>query len=115
MVTGTLTGIPFGGTTMVVLLTETDRLIGGGEKAAMPPPQPIKARKSPEQATPILERWGWCIRNSVRPHLVGSYPGLLNFSWLQCLLGYLIWCTRPLLQCDLAAQTLELGKGFFLL
>src|ERR1700685_2839098 len=81
----------------------------------MPPPQPIKARKSPEQATPILERWGWCIRNSVRPHLVGSYPGLLNFSWLQCLLGYLIWCTRPLLQCDLAAQTLELGKGFFLL
>ena len=32
MVTGTFTGIPFGGTTMVVLLTETERLIGGGEK-----------------------------------------------------------------------------------
>ena len=39
MVTGTFTGIPFGGTTMVVLLTETERLIGGGEKAALLPSQ----------------------------------------------------------------------------
>ena len=47
MVTGTFTGIPFGDTTMVVLLTETERLIGGGEKAALLP-QAIKASKSPE-------------------------------------------------------------------
>lgn len=73
MVTGTFTGIPFGGTTMVVLLTETERLIGGGEKAA-PLPQPIKAKTIPEQATLILERCGWCIRSSraMQPNLVDS-------------------------------------------
>jgi len=54
MTTGTYTGIPSGGTTMVVLLSETERSIGGGEKAA-PLPQPIKASANPAEATPILE------------------------------------------------------------
>ena len=99
MITETLTGIPFGGTMMVVSLTETERLIGGGEKAARLP-QPIKARTTPEQATPILERCGWCIRNS---RAMQPRTGLLNFAGLQRLLGYFFWCTRPLLEPNLVA------------
>jgi hypothetical protein len=44
MVTGTFTIVPFAGTVMVALLTETDRLTGGGEKPFFPPPQPVRAR-----------------------------------------------------------------------
>ncbi len=31
---------------MVALLTETDKLIGGGEKLVFPPPQPVTVRRT---------------------------------------------------------------------
>jgi hypothetical protein len=59
MVTGRFTAVPFGGTTTVVSLTETDSTMGGGEKLVLPPhppPLPIKTRTSPAATTSILDR-----------------------------------------------------------
>jgi hypothetical protein len=54
MTTGIFTGVPFGATTTVVSLTETERLIGGGEKLVLPP-QPTKTRIRPVAPMPMLE------------------------------------------------------------
>src|ERR1700757_1910323 len=90
MVTGTLTELPFGGTVIVALLTETERLIGGGEKLVLLP-QPANASRNAAERR------------------------LLNLTILQHLFCH-FFCTRPLLQPSLAVQTLELGKslGLFL-
>ena len=37
--------------------------------------------------------------------------GLLNFSGLQCLLGYFVWHTCPFLEPNLVTQTLNLNKS----
>jgi hypothetical protein len=43
------TAVPSGGTTTVVSLTETERLIGGGEKL-VPPPHPVAAKTNAAEA-----------------------------------------------------------------
>jgi hypothetical protein len=50
IVTGMFTAVPFGGTTTVVSLTETDRTMGGGEKLVFPP-HPVTPRMSTAEAS----------------------------------------------------------------
>ena len=73
MVTGTLTAVPFGGTVMIELLTETERLIGGGAK--------LPHRTTPDQGEEECS----------------SKRDLLNLAILQHLFGHFSRCTRPLL------------------
>ena len=103
IVTATFTAVPFGGTTTVVLLTETERLIGGGVKA--PPPQPVTARTNVAEAKPILER-----RRGSR-----VIQGLLDLTILQHLFCHLSRGACSLLQRDLAPQPLELRQRLSLL
>jgi hypothetical protein len=84
--TGTFTGIPPRGTTIVVLLRETERSIGGGEKASLAP-QPVKTRTNTEEAMPILDRMDGA----------DGGPALLDLTILQHLLCHFSWRTRPLL------------------
>ena len=76
---------------MVALLTETDRLIGGGEKPVFPPPQPVKVRR------------------------IAALSRLLNLTILQRLFGHFSRWTRPLLQSHLAPHSLELCQCLLLL
>src|ERR1700722_555304 len=80
----------FGGTVMVALLTETDKLIGGGEKLVFPPPQPVTVRRT------------------------ATASRLLNFTILQHLLSHLFRWGRPLLRSHLAPHTLELCQRLLL-
>src|ERR1700759_1068046 len=80
----------FGGTVTVALLTETDRLIGGGEKLVFPPPQPVTVR-----STTARRR-------------------LLHLTILQHLLRHFSRRSRPLLLRLLAPHPLELDQSFLL-
>ena len=78
MVTGTLTAAPPGGTVTVALLTETERLMGGGAKLVLLP-QPAKASRNAAERR------------------------LLNLTILQHLFGHFAGRAGPLLQRNLAA------------
>jgi hypothetical protein len=106
IVTGTFTAVPFGGTTTVVSLTETDRTTGGGEKLVFPP-QPVTAGMNTVEAsrTRVMD---------LAPSLCRVKQDLLNLTILQHLFCDFFLCTRPLLHLNLAVQTLELSKSLVL-
>src|SRR5229473_235402 len=95
MVTGTFTAVPFGGTTTVVLFTETDRTMGGGAKLVFPP-HPVSVRMNTVEAS----------RTSVMdfaPPWCRAKQDLLNLTILQHLFGHFAGCAGPLLQGNLVA------------